>query len=95
MGTSEAFAQVLKLTDMETAAGLRAYKGANADAYRTVFLTTIAFSILAFVLSVSVPNVEDRTTGDVLAAHHDRGDERTVGTRSLNSIDQSIRVTFA
>lgn len=80
VGTPDAFSAVPGITDAITAVGLRAYAVANADAYRTVFLTTIAFSGLALVLSVFVPNVEDRMTGDVVATLHNRGDEKTVGT---------------
>jgi hypothetical protein len=80
VGTPAAFATVEGLTADITAVGLRAYKVANADAYRTVFLTTIAFSGLALVLSFFVPNVEDRLTSDVAATLHNRGDEKIVGT---------------
>jgi hypothetical protein len=80
VGTPAAFEKVSGLTESITAVGLRAYKVANADAYRTVFLTTIAFSGLALVLSFFVPNVEERMTDDVAAALHNRGDEKIVGT---------------
>jgi hypothetical protein len=80
IGTPAAFSKVAGISDSITAAGLSAYKVANADAYRTVFLTTIAFSGLALVLSFFVPNVEERLTGDVAATLHNRGDEKTVGT---------------
>jgi len=80
VGTPEAFAAVPGVTDSITAVGMRAYQVANANAYRTVFLTTIAFSGLALVLSVFIPNVEDRMTGDVAATLHNRKDEKTVGS---------------
>lgn len=80
VGTPDAFAAVQGITADITAVGLRAHKVANADAYRTVFLTTIAFSGLALVLSFFVPNVEHRMTGDVAATLHNRGDENVVGT---------------
>jgi hypothetical protein len=80
VGTPAAFEAVPGITDNIMAVGLRAYKVANADAYRTVFLTTIAFSGLALVLSFFVPNVEERLTGDVAATLHNRKDETTVGT---------------
>jgi len=80
VGTPAAFEAVPGISESITAAGLRAYKVANADAYRTVFLTTIAFSGLALVLSCFVPNVEDRMTDDVAAALHNRNDEKTVGS---------------
>jgi hypothetical protein len=82
VGTPQAFDAVPGISDSILAGGLRAYKVANADAYRTVFLSTIAFSGLALVLSFFVPNVEDRLTGDVAATLHNRNDEMTVGTHS-------------
>lgn len=80
VGTPAAFAAVPGISSEITVAGLAAYKTANADAYRTVFLTTIAFSGLALVLSFFVPNVEDRMTDDVAAALHGRNDENIVGS---------------
>jgi len=80
VGTPAAFGKVVGITDTITTVGLKAYKVANADAYRTVFLTTIAFSGLALVLSFFVPNVEERMTNDVAATLHNRGDEKTVGS---------------
>ena len=80
MGTPKVFAAVPGITDQITAAGLRAYKVASADAYRTVFLTTIVFSRLALVLSCFVPNVHDRMTDNVAAALQNRNDEKTVGS---------------
>jgi hypothetical protein len=80
LGTPAAFAKVDGISEPITVAGLKAYKLANMDAYRTVFLTTIAFSGVALVLSFFVPNVEERMTGDVAATLHNRGDEKVVGT---------------
>lgn len=45
--------------------GVAAYKAASASAYRTVFLTSIAFSGVALILSFFCPNVDDRMTGMV------------------------------
>jgi hypothetical protein len=46
-----AFSAVDGATEAIVAVGLRAYKQANADAYRTVYLSTIAFSGLAVILT--------------------------------------------
>lgn len=80
VGTPAAFANVTGISESITAASLSDYKLANADAYKTVFLTTIVFSGLALVLSFFVPNVEHRLTGDVAATLHNRGDEKITGT---------------
>jgi hypothetical protein len=76
------FGEVEGITPQILAAGARAYKVANADAYRTVFLTTIAFTGIALIASVFLPNVEDRMTGKVATALHNRGDENVVGASS-------------
>ncbi|KAF2840690.1 hypothetical protein M501DRAFT_1023089 [Patellaria atrata CBS 101060] len=77
-GNPEAFSAVPGLTDAITAAGLRAYKVANADAYKTVLLTIIEFSGLSLILSVFVPNVKNRMTSDVAAALYGRNDEKII-----------------
>ncbi|KAF2499360.1 MFS general substrate transporter [Lophium mytilinum] len=77
--TTGSFDKVEGLTPQILAAGSRAYKVANADAYRTVFLTTIAFTGIAVTASLFLPNVEDRMTGKVATALHNRGDENVVG----------------
>ena len=50
--------------------GLRAYRVANADAYKTVYLTTIAFSGLAISLTFLAPNTEKYKTGKIMATLH-------------------------
>lgn len=47
------------------AAGTRAYKFASADAYRTVFLTTLAFSGVGIILTFFAPNVDHMLTSEV------------------------------
>jgi len=81
-GTPDAFADISGITDAIIAVGLRAYKVANADAYRTVYLSTIAFSALAVLLTWFAPNTEKYMTGQVAATlHHEgqsTGDEKDV-----------------
>ena len=66
-GTPDAFKAVPGLTDAITAIGLRAYKVANADAYRTVYLSTIAFSVLGIFLTFFAPNTEEFMSDQVAA----------------------------
>ncbi|KAI9723273.1 MAG: hypothetical protein M1812_001155 [Candelaria pacifica] len=79
VGTPAAFKAVKGITPEILEKGTEAYKYASADAYRTVFLTTIAFSGVAVIVSFFVPNVEDRMTGEVAATLHGRKEE-VVGT---------------
>lgn len=48
-----------------TAAGLRAYKIANANSFRTVFFATIAFSSVALIASLFLPNFDNLVTKQV------------------------------
>ncbi|KAF2492222.1 MFS general substrate transporter [Lophium mytilinum] len=57
------------------AIGVRAYKGASSDAFRTVFLTTLAFSGLGMVLSIFYPNVDPLLTNKVSVQIHSKGKE--------------------
>jgi hypothetical protein len=69
-GTASALDAVPGVTAQIIAAGETAYKQANADAYRTVYLSTIAFSGLAVILSIFAPNTEKLMTGQVAATLH-------------------------
>jgi hypothetical protein len=64
-GTQAAFDAVPGLTPDILAIGTRAYKFASSDAYSTVFLTTIAFSVLGIVLTWFTPNIDSKLTGSV------------------------------
>lgn len=72
-GSAEALAKVTGVTPAIIAAGSRALQVAYCDAYRTVFLTSIAFSGIALVLCFFVPNAEDLMTRDVAVTLHGRG----------------------
>ncbi|KAI6778746.1 MFS general substrate transporter [Emericellopsis cladophorae] len=63
--TTGDFSAVEGLTDSILAAASRAYRYTNAEAYSTVFYTSIAFTGLAVVLSFFAPNVDDKMTGQV------------------------------
>jgi hypothetical protein len=73
------FTGIKGLTPAITAIGMRAYKEANAQAYSTVFLTTLGFSGIAIILSFFNPNVEDKMTNDIAA--------------TLNNTDAKLEVT--
>jgi hypothetical protein len=70
IGTPAAFQAVPGITDKILAVGTRAYKVANADAFSTVYLTTIAFSALAVFLTFFAPNTDELMTGKVAATLH-------------------------
>ncbi|CAK7231869.1 hypothetical protein SBRCBS47491_008075 [Sporothrix bragantina] len=72
------FSKVEGLTDAITAAGTLAYKQANVDAYRTVFLVTIAFTSIAIIVSLALPRVESVMTGNVAATLHNKNHEAEV-----------------
>lgn len=67
IGTPEAFAAVKGLTPTILTIGERAYQVAYSDAYRIVFLTSMAFSVCGFGFSLLVPNV-DNLMNDVATA---------------------------
>lgn len=57
-GSAEALQAVPGITANIIAAGSTAYKQANADSYRTVYLSTIAFTGVACLLSYWAPDTE-------------------------------------
>src|ERR1051326_2960486 len=57
-GSPIAFNGIHGLTPEILAIGMKAYKYALADAYRTVFLVTIAFNGVGFILTWFAPNVD-------------------------------------
>ena len=67
VGTPAAFAAVPGITPKILAAASAAYKVASSDAYRTIFLSSIAFSGVGVILSFFAPNVDDRMTADIAA----------------------------
>ncbi|ROT39089.1 MFS general substrate transporter [Sodiomyces alkalinus F11] len=61
------FEGVVGATESVIAAGMRAYQEANAKAFQTVYLTTIAFSVIAVGLTWFAPNTEKYMTEKVVA----------------------------
>ncbi|KAF2178198.1 hypothetical protein K469DRAFT_742079 [Zopfia rhizophila CBS 207.26] len=57
-GSTSAFETVQGISTEIIGVGVTAYKQANADAYRTVYLSTIAFTGIALILSYWAPDTE-------------------------------------
>ncbi|KAL1895421.1 hypothetical protein Sste5346_005227 [Sporothrix stenoceras] len=75
VGTAEAFAAVPGITANIIAVGTQAYKVANSDAYRTVYLSTIAFSGIALILTWFAPNTEKYMSAKIVATLHNEHGE--------------------
>ncbi|KAF2472865.1 MFS general substrate transporter [Lindgomyces ingoldianus] len=73
LGTPAAWSAVAGLTPAIQAAGVRAYKEANASAYSTVFLSTIAFCGVGIVCSFWAPNIDHLLGRDVVVQLNQRG----------------------
>lgn len=65
IGTPAAFSAIPGISPSILAAASRAYKEASSDGYRIIYLTSIAFSGLAVLLSFFVKDVEDRMTSKI------------------------------
>jgi len=82
VGTTKAFSMVPGITPEIQAAGSYADRVANVSAFKTVFFVSTAFSGIAILLSLFIPNVESLMTGEVSATLHQRHDENVlVGTK--------------
>ncbi|EXJ78178.1 hypothetical protein A1O3_09339 [Capronia epimyces CBS 606.96] len=81
-GTPDAYAKIPGITNAILAAGQQAYKTANADAYRTVSLTTLAFGGLAIIASLFMGEVESRMTGEVTAKLHLRKEKEATSAET-------------
>ena len=73
LGTPAAWSAVNGLTPAIQAAGVRAYQEASASAYKTVFLSTIAFCGVGIVCSFWAPNVDGFLNRDVVVQLRGRG----------------------
>ncbi|KAF2102444.1 MFS general substrate transporter [Rhizodiscina lignyota] len=72
-GSATAFNTVQGLTPTIQAIGVRAYQEANSDAFRTVYLTTLAFSGIGMLLSIFYPNIDHLLTNAVSVQLHNKG----------------------
>jgi hypothetical protein len=68
--STKKFDNVPGATTQVVRAGLAAYKEANAESFRTIFLTTIAFTGLAVLLSVFLPDLDKVLNGKVAVTLH-------------------------
>ncbi|KAF1980654.1 MFS general substrate transporter [Aulographum hederae CBS 113979] len=71
--TAGSFEGVQGVTAQIMEVGMRAYQQANADAYRTVYLSTIAFSGVAVILTFWAPNTEEYMTTKIAATLGNQG----------------------
>ncbi|KAK5169361.1 uncharacterized protein LTR77_005336 [Saxophila tyrrhenica] len=76
-GSSTALGGVQGVSDAIIAAGTAAYKEASSDAYRTVFLSTIAINGIGVILTFFVPDpdLDSQEMRDVSAPLHGKGME--------------------
>lgn len=72
------------------AVGVRAYKVASADAYRTVFYSTIAFSGIGILLSIFVPDIDKMLTGEVAVTLRPKEDAEDVMARAKLEEDMHV-----
>lgn len=70
LGTATAFADVPGVSTEIIAAGGAAYKVASAESYRVLYLVSIAFSAIGFVVTWFTPNTETLQTTQVAATLH-------------------------
>lgn len=75
-----AFESIPGITPEILAIGTNAYQQANADAYRTIFFSNIAFSGVAIICSLLLPNVDHLLTGSVATTlHQGRNEDHIAG----------------
>ena len=79
-GSASAFAAVDGITPNIISVGLRAYKVANAEAYRTVYLSVIAFAGIGFILCFFAGNTEELMLDGLAATLHGEATERPTKT---------------
>lgn len=70
--TTGDFSDVPGLTPKILAIGTASYKLASAHAYSTVFLTSIAFTGIALIISFWAPNVDHKLTVEVATTLHEK-----------------------
>ncbi|KAI1612560.1 fungal trichothecene efflux pump [Exophiala viscosa] len=70
--TTGDFSNIPGLTPKILATGTAAYKLASAHAYSTVFLTSIAFTGVALIITIWAPNVDDKLTVEVATTLHEK-----------------------
>ncbi|KIW76453.1 hypothetical protein Z517_11199 [Fonsecaea pedrosoi CBS 271.37] len=76
LASGQSLADIPGVTASIIAAGIRAYRSANADAYRTVFLSTIAFTGIGIITTLFLPNTDALMTDEVSTTLHHKKDEK-------------------
>jgi len=69
------FTSIPGVTSSIAQTALRAYQFASADAYGTVFLSTLSFSILSTIIAFWAVNVNDKLTKDLTTPIYGRNGE--------------------
>lgn len=80
--SAAAWQAVEGLTPTIQAIGIKAYQQASSDAFKTVYLSTLAFSGVGIILCFFTPNVDHLLTSDVAITLHERNGDNVVGTRT-------------
>jgi hypothetical protein len=86
-GNSEALSNFAGVTPAIIDAGRTAYQLACVDSYRTVYLSTIAFSAVAVVVAAFTPNTEKLMTNRIAATLHRAQDEATPTEASEETVE--------
>lgn len=86
-GLPSALAAVPGLTPTISAAGALAYRHAYMDAYRTVFLVSIAFGGLGIIVSFFVPNVDKNMTNSIATTLHGTGADTNMRELERGGLD--------
>ncbi|CAO2650293.1 Nn.00g015850.m01.CDS01 [Neocucurbitaria sp. VM-36] len=87
---ADAIAAVPGITQEIMALGYRAYQDANADAFRTVYLVTIAFSALSIILTWWAPNTDDLMTDKVAATLNHEGQHGDLQEKSMGESGSQV-----
>lgn len=75
-GSEASLSKVQGLTAEVLAAGTEAYRWAYTDAYKTIFLVSLAFGGLAILASFMIPNVDSMLDSKVAATLTGRDKEK-------------------
>lgn len=78
LGTPAAWAAVPNLSEEVMAIALQANQYAYAAAYKTVFLSSLAFTGLSVIMSLLSPNVDSLMTNKISATLHRRKQRNTL-----------------
>lgn len=84
------FDDVPGATESIIAVGTAAYKQALALAYRTVFLTTLAFGLLTIILSFFYPNFDDRMPNETVAILRNKKDRAAIEQQRKAAMAQEV-----